>query len=83
MDSPQGSRLSLVVDAQGNAVERSALLVRERTFLCESLVYALVLKQRLALADVAALVDVVHCLALRVRGTGHGAHTGRNPGICV
>ena len=77
MEAPPGSRLVVVVDAQGNAVERSALLLRERTLLCESLVYALVLKQRLGQADVSALVDVVHGLALRAQGTGHGAPNER------
>ena len=61
-----------MVDAQGNAVERRALLLRERTLLCEAAVYALVLRQRLAPPDIAALTDVVHALALRVRGTSHG-----------
>lgn len=82
MEAPPGSRLAVVVDAQGNAVERSALLLRERTLLCESLVYALVLKQRLGRADVSALVDVVHGLALRAQGTGHGASNERE-GYCI
>ena len=69
-----GSRLAVVVDAQGNAVERSAMLLRERTLLCESLVYALVLRQRLHVADVSALVDVAHSLALRAQGTANGVY---------
>ena len=75
MEVSPGSRLAVVVDAQGNAVERGALLLRERTLLCECLVYALVLKQRLHVADVSALVEVSHGLALRAQGTGHGAST--------
>ena len=74
MEVPVGSRLAVVVDAQGNAVERSAMLLRERTLLCESLVYALVLRQRLHVADVSALVDVAHSLALRAQGTANGVY---------
>ena len=72
IEPPAGSRLPTVVDSLGNAVSRATLLLRERTLLTECLLYAVALRQRLAAADVAALVDVVHGLALRTRGTGAG-----------
>ena len=53
-------------------MSRATLLLRERTLLTECLLYAVALRQRLAAADVAVLVDVVHGLALRTRGTGAG-----------
>jgi hypothetical protein len=72
IEPPAGSRLPTVVDSLGNAVSRATLLLRERTLLTECLLYAVALRQRLAVADVAALVDVVHGFALRTRGTGAG-----------
>ena len=54
-------------------MQRSTLLLRERTLLTESLLYAVILRQRLPAADTVALVEIAHGLALRTRGTGAGA----------
>ncbi|KAK9838304.1 hypothetical protein WJX81_003260 [Elliptochloris bilobata] len=71
-DVGPGTRLAMVVDDLGRQVDRRGLAARERTLLCECLVYALRVQQRVLPADVGALVDLLHSLALRTRGTGVG-----------
>jgi hypothetical protein len=69
-----GSRLPVAVDAFGRGLDRTAAAQREHAALAECLLYAHVIRQRGAPADVGRLLDVLQHLALRARGAAGAPH---------
>lgn len=67
LEAQPGSRLPVVIDSHGREVDRNALVQREQTVLCECLVYACCIRQRVQPADITDLVDLQHRLALKAR----------------
>ncbi|KAL4457392.1 hypothetical protein ABPG75_012257 [Micractinium tetrahymenae] len=67
LEAQPGSRLPVVIDSHGREVDRNGLVQREQTVLCECLVYACWIRQRLTAADITDLVDLLHRLGLRAR----------------
>ncbi|CAK0757624.1 hypothetical protein CVIRNUC_002556 [Coccomyxa viridis] len=70
LEPQPGARLTAVVDDRGALVERQTLVMAERTLLCECLVYTCKIKPPSLPADIAAIADLLHHLALRTRGRG-------------
>jgi hypothetical protein len=69
-----GSRLPVAVDAFGRGLDRTAAAQREHAALAECLLYAHVIRQRGAPADVGRLLDVLQHLALHARGAAGASH---------
>ncbi|KAL4441042.1 hypothetical protein ABPG77_010473 [Micractinium sp. CCAP 211/92] len=67
LEAQPGSRLPVVVDSHGREVDRNGLVQREQTVLCECLVYACCIRQRLTAADISDLIDLLHRLGLKAR----------------
>ncbi|KAL4853554.1 Nuclear pore complex protein NUP205 [Chlorella vulgaris] len=83
LEAPPGSRLPAVIDSAGREVDRNSLVQREQTVLCECLVYACCISQRLTAADIADLVDLLHRLGLKARAGDGTDLSAQQQAYCV